>query len=60
MATEIRFHLRFSGSPDGTFGGHIGWLYNTEIKYIWRMNMNKANYIKYNYFCDGYGIDNVT
>ena len=59
-ATKIRFHFQFLRSPDAPFGGLIGWLFNWTCKFCCRMINNMANYLKYNYFRDGDGIDNFT
>ena len=56
----IRFHFQFSRSPDAAFGGLIGWLFNWKCKFSYRIISNIANHLKYNYFWDGDGIDNVT
>ena len=58
-ATKIRFHFQFPWSTDAAFGGHNGWLLNWKCKFSFRMISNIANYVKYNYFLDGDGIDNV-
>ena len=59
-STKIRFHFQFPRSPDAAFGGLIGWLFNWKCKFSCRIISNRANYLKYNYFWDGDGIDNVT
>ena len=59
-AAKIRFHFWFPRSPDVAFGGHIGWLLNLKSKFGWRIIINLANYVNYNYFCDYDGITNVT
>ena len=41
------------------FGGLIGWLFNWKCIFSCRISSNIANYLKYNYFCDGDGISNV-
>ena len=58
-ATKIRF--QFPRSPDAQFGGLIGWLFNWKLrKFSCWIISNIANYLKYNYFSDGDGIDNAT
>ena len=57
---KIRFHFQFPRSPDGAFGGLIGWLFNRKCKFSCRMISSITNYLKYNYFLDGDGIDNIT
>ena len=59
-ANKIRFHSQFPRSPDAEFGGLIGWLFNWKRKFSCRMISKIANYLKYNYFWDGRGIENVT
>ena len=59
-ANKIRFHFQFPRSPDAEFGGLIGWLFNLKCKSSCRMISKIANYLKYNYFWDGDGIENVT
>ena len=59
-AIKIRFHFQFLRLPDAAFGGLIGWLFNWKCKFSCRIMSNIANYLKYNYFWDGEGIDNVT
>ena len=59
-ATKIPFHFQFPRLPDAAFGGLIGWLFNWKCKFSCRMISEIANYLKYNYFWDGDGIDNVT
>ena len=59
-ATKIRFHFQFLRLPYAAFGGLIGWLFNWKCKFSYRIISNIANYLKYNYFRDGDGIDNVT
>ena len=39
--------------------GPIGWLCNWKCKFSCRISSNIANYLKYNYLCDGDGINNV-
>ena len=56
----IRFHFQFPRSPDAAFGGLIGWLFNWKCKFSCRIISNITNHLKYNYFWDGDGIDNVT
>ena len=62
-ATKIRFHFQFPRSPDAPFAGRIiiiiiGWLFNWKLcKFSCRIISNIANYLKYNYFWDGDGID---
>ena len=47
--------------PCAYFLGYtVGWLWNWKIESGCRIIINRANYVKYNYFCDGYSIDNVT
>ena len=60
-ATIIQFHFQFPRSPDATFGGLIGWLFNWKCKNLaaelwatWQIISNTF------YFWDGDGIDNVT
>ena len=53
-------YLILSRSPDAEFGGLIGWLFNWKCKFSCRMISKIANYLKYNYFWDGDGIENVT
>ena len=44
-----------------TVSGLFGWLFNWKLrKFSCRMISNIANYLKYNYFLDGDGIDNAT
>ena len=59
-ANKIRFHFQFPRSPDAAFGGLIGWLFNWKCKFSCRMISSITNYLKYNYFLDGDGIDNIT
>ena len=59
-ASKIRFHFQFPRSPDAEFGGLIGWLFNWKCKFSCRIICKIANYLKYNYFWDGDGIENVT
>ena len=59
-ANKIRFHFQFPRSPDAEFGGLIGWLFNWKCKFSCRIISKIANYLKYNYFWDGDGIENVT
>ena len=59
-ATKVRFHFQFPKSPDAAFGGLIGRLCNWKCNFSRRIISNIANYLKYNYFWDGDGIDNVT
>ena len=59
-ATKIWFHFQFPRSTNAAFGGLIGWLSNWKCKFSCRKISNKANYLKYNYFRDGDGADNVT
>ena len=59
-ATKIRFHFQFPRSPDAAFDGLIGWLYNWKCKFSCRILSSIANNIKWNFFFDGDGIDNVT
>ena len=59
-ANKIRFHFQFPRSPDAEFGGLIGWLFNWKCKFGCRIIGKIANYLKYNYFWDGDGIENVT
>ena len=59
-ANKIRFHFQFPRSPDTEFGGLIGWLFNWKCKFSCRIRSKIANYLKYNYFWDGDGIENVT
>ena len=40
-------------------GGLIGWLFNWKCKFSCRISSNIANYLKYNFLCDGDGISNV-
>ena len=58
--TKVQFHFQFLRSPDAAFGGLIGWLFKWKCKFSCRIISNIANYLKYNYFWDGDGIDNVT
>ena len=62
-ATMIRFpiwfHFQFLRSPDAAVGGLFGWLFNWKWKCSCRIISNIANFLKYNYFWDGDGIDNV-
>ena len=60
QATKIRFHFQFLRSPDAAFGGLTWWLFNWKCKFSRRLISNITNYLKYNYFWDGDGIDNVT
>ena len=46
--------------PDATFCGLFGWLFNWKSKFSCRIISNIANYLKYNYFWESDGIDNVT
>ena len=55
-ANKIRFHFQFPRSPDAEFG----WLFNWKCKFSCRMISKIANYLKYNYFLEGDGIENVT
>ena len=41
------------------FGGLIGWLFNWKCKFSYIISSNIVNYLKYNYLCDGDGINNV-
>ena len=41
------------------FGGLIGWLFNWKCKFSCGISSNIANYLKYNYLCDGDGINNL-
>ena len=59
-ANKIRFHFQFPRLPDAEFGGLIGWLFNWKCKFSCRIISKIANYLKYNYFWDGDGIENVT
>ena len=59
-ANKIRFHFQFPRSPDAEFGGLIGWLFNWKCKFSCRIISKIANYLKYNYFWDGDGIENVS
>ena len=59
-ANKIRFHFQFPRSPDAEFGGLIGWLFNWKCKLSCRIISKIANYLKYNNFGDGDGIENVT
>ena len=59
-ANKIRFHFQFPRSPDAEFGGLIGWLFNWKSKFSGRIISKIANYLQYNYFWDGDGIENVT
>ena len=59
-ANKIRFHFQFPRLPDAEFGGLIGWLFNWKCKFSCGIISKIANYLKYNYFWDGDGIENVT
>ena len=59
-ATKVRFHFQFPKSPDAAFGGLIGRLCNWECHFSRRIISNIANYLKYNVFLYGDGIDNLT
>ena len=59
-ANKIRFHFQFPRSPDAEFGGLIGWLFNWKCKFSCRIISKIANYLKYNYFWDGDGFENIT
>ena len=58
-AIKIRFHFRCPRLPDATFGGLIGWLFNWKYEFSSRIISDIANYLKYNHFLDGDGVDNV-
>ena len=59
-ATTIRFHFQSPRSPDAAFGGLIGWLFNWKYNFSCRTISNMPNYLKYNDFLNGDGIDKVT
>ena len=59
-ANKIRFHFQFPRSPDAEYGGLIGWLFIWKCKFSCRIISKIANYLKYNYFSDDDGIENVT
>ena len=59
-AYKTRFHFQFPRAPDAAFGGLSGWLFNWKCKFSCRIISEISNYLKYNYFWDGDGIDNAT